>query len=165
MASDRACRRVKAEPSCRGVAAKAGHAWPSSAMPGGRENPPSGESLPRASRLCRREDFRRCYQKGRRSYGSHLTLYFVDNRCDRSRIGLTVSRKVGRAVVRVKLKRRFREIYRRWPQRKDLPPWDLVVHAKPSAATATFQELERELQQGLVRVLRQASRAQSRKRP
>jgi len=66
---------------------------------------------------------------------------------------MTVSRKVGRAVVRVKLKRRFREIYRRWPQRKDLPPLDFVVHAKPSAARATFEELQRDLTRGLRRAL------------
>jgi ribonuclease P protein component len=78
---------------------------------------------------------------------------------------MTVSRKVGRAVVRVKLKRRFREIYRRWPQRKDLPPLDLVVHAKPSSATATFGELERDLTRGLRRVLENANRAWRQRQP
>ncbi|MCH7666007.1 MAG: ribonuclease P protein component [Acidobacteria bacterium] len=133
-------------------------------MPGERETPRSGESLPRAQRLCRREDYRRCYRKGRRNYGSHLTLYFIDNRCGHSRIGLTVSRKVGRAVVRVKLKRRFREIYRRWPQRKELRPLDLVVHAKASSATATFGELERDLVQGLLRALESPARVRRPKR-
>ena len=133
-------------------------------MPSGREIPRSGESLSRGQRLCRREDYRRCYQKGRRNYGPHLTLYFIDNRCGYSRIGLTVSRKVGRAVVRVKLKRRFREIYRRWPQRKDLRPLDLVIHAQPSSATATFAELERDLVQGLLRALESRGRVRRQER-
>jgi ribonuclease P protein component len=73
---------------------------------------------------------------------------------------MTVSRKVGKAVTRVKLKRRFREIYRRWPQRDDLPPLDLVVHAKPSSATATFRELERDLERSLRRALERWGRAE-----
>lgn len=124
------------------------------------QRPRTSETLPRALRLSRREDFRRCYRKGRRDHAAHLTLYSVDNRCESSRIGMTVSRKVGKAVVRVKLKRRFREIYRRWPQRDDLPPLDLVVHAKPSSATATFRELERDLDRSLRRALERWGRAE-----
>ncbi len=134
-------------------------------MPGGRENARSGESLCRAERLCRPEDYSRCYQKGTRNFGPHLTLYFVDNHRGHSRIGMTVSRKVGRAVVRVKLKRRFREIYRRWPHRSELPSLDLVVHAKLSSAAATFNELEQELTQGLQRALTGAGPARRQRRP
>lgn len=65
---------------------------------------------------------------------------------------MTVSRKVGGAVTRVKLKRRFREIYRRWPQRKDLPSLDLVIHAQPSAGPARFSQLEQDLEKQLQRV-------------
>lgn len=59
---------------------------------------------------------------------------------------MTVSRKVGKAVTRQKLKRRIREIYRRWPQREQLPSLDVVVHLKPGVASASFEELERELE-------------------
>lgn len=134
-------------------------------MPFERATPRPNESLRRTERLRRREDFRRCYQKGRRDYESHLTLYFIGNRGGSPRLGMTVSRKVGRAVVRVKLKRRFREIYRRWPQRKDLPPLDFVVHAKPSAARATFEELRHDLTRGLLRALNQTSAARPPARP
>ena len=133
-------------------------------MPVARENSRSGESLPRRERLCRREDFRRCYKKGRRKYGSHLTLYFVAGRCANARFGMTVSRKVGRAVVRAKLKRRFREIYRRWPRRKDLPPLDMVIHAKPSAASASFEELRQDLALGLLQALEKKGGARRQER-
>ena len=54
------------------------------------------------------------------------------------RLGITVTRKVGGAVVRNRVKRRLREIYRRWPDQPQLPALDIVIHAKPSAARATF---------------------------
>ena len=69
-----------------------------------------------------------------------------------------VSRKVGGAVIRNRVRRRIREIYRRWKGRQQLPPIDLLVHAKPPAATAEFSDLERELE----RLLHRASHSESR---
>jgi len=114
-------------------------------MPGGRATSRQGESLSRHERLSRREDYHRCYRKGRRKFGRHLTLFVVDNQLGHARLGMTVSRKVGNAVTRVRIKRRFREIYRRWPEREDLPPLDVVIHAQPSSAPAPFSELEEDL--------------------
>lgn len=132
-------------------------------MAAGESRP--GESLPRSQRLSKREDFQRCYRKGRRVHGAYLTLYFLDSRSGQARLGMTVSRKVGKAVVRVKLKRRFREIYRRWPQRDDLPPLDLVVHAKPSSATASFRDLQLDLNRSLSRARERDGRARRPGRP
>jgi len=52
---------------------------------------------------------------------------------------------VGKAVVRQRLKRRSKEIYRRWLDRGKLPALDLVVHLKPAAAAADFQSYREEL--------------------
>ena len=106
---------------------------------------PRGESLSRAERLCRGSDYLRCYRKGRRLHGSFAVLYSVPNDLPHPRLGITVSRKVGRAVTRFRLKRRIREIYRRWSERSRLPAFDLVVHVKPPAAQASFEQLRREL--------------------
>ena len=110
-----------------------------------RGAPEAGESLSRAERLRRRSDFLRCYRRGRRRHGSLSILYSSPNEERHARLGITVSRKVGHAVVRHRVKRRIREIYRRWSGRRGLPPVDLVVHVKPEAASASFEELRREL--------------------
>ncbi len=106
---------------------------------------PDGESLTRAERLRKRSDYLRCYRTGRRRHGALAVLYAAPNELGHARLGMTVSKKVGGAVLRVRLKRRIREIYRRWSERSSLPALDLVVHAKPAMASASFDRLRREL--------------------
>jgi ribonuclease P protein component len=57
-------------------------------------------------------------------------LYLVPNLLDHPRIGVTTSRKVGNSVVRHRLKRWIKEIYRRWSGRGELAALDLVAHFK-----------------------------------
>ncbi len=104
-----------------------------------------GERLLPAERLRRRADYLRCYRTGRRRHGTLATLHFVPNQVGNPRIGLTASRKVGSAVVRQRLKRRIREIYRRWQDRHSLPSLDLVFHLKPGAGQAEFDVLRLEV--------------------
>jgi ribonuclease P protein component len=61
----------------------------------------------------------------------------------RNRLGLTVSRKVGNAVVRNQIKRRIREWFRR--HRNEFPKGDLVVIARPSAGKVPPAVLRRDL--------------------
>lgn len=106
---------------------------------------PQGERLLPEERVRRRADYLRCYRTGRRRHGSLATLHFVPNQLGHPRLGITASRKVGKAVVRQRLKRRTREIYRRWQDRGKLPALDLVVHLKPEAGRADFASFQAEL--------------------
>lgn len=103
------------------------------------------ESLPKRERIRRRTEYQRCYREGRRRHGESMILYAVDNELGHPRLGITVSRKVGNSVVRHRVKRRLREIYRRWSGRAQLPSMDLMIHVKPTAGRASFQMLESEL--------------------
>lgn len=121
--------------------------------------------LPR-ERLRRRADYLRCYRTGRRRHGALALLYFVPNQLEHPRLGITASRKVGPAVVRQRLKRRIKEIYRRWKHRGKLPALDLVIHLKPEARGSDFQALEAELLRLLSGVLpRSEGRSDSRSEP
>ncbi|HEX5758359.1 MAG TPA: ribonuclease P protein component [Thermoanaerobaculia bacterium] len=110
-----------------------------------QDPPPAGERLRERETLRRRTDYLRCYRTGRRRHGSLAILYHVPNDLGHARLGITASRKVGKAVARQRLKRRTREVYRRWPQRARLPALDLVVHLKPEAREADFRSYCEEL--------------------
>jgi ribonuclease P protein component len=103
------------------------------------------EALRPQDRLLRRTDFLRCYRTGRRRLGALVILYFAPNPVGHPRMGITASRKVGNAVVRHRLKRRIREIYRRWAGRETLAAVDLVMHLKPEAKGAGFDAMRRDV--------------------
>lgn len=86
--------------------------------------------------------FRRLYHKGRSAANGYLVLYCRRNGSQGNRIGITVSRKLGHAVVRNRVRRRLREIYR-LHEANFLPGWDVVVVARSRAVTASYQSLER----------------------
>ena len=69
-----------------------------------------------------------------------------------TRVGITVSSRVGNAVVRNRIKRWIREHVRR--RRAALPAGDLVVVAKASAATIAHPVLDRDLERLFARAAR-----------
>ncbi len=99
-------------------------------------------------KLLRRQDFVRIQSQGRRFRHKNLVLYTAPGEF---RVGFTVSRKVGPAVVRNRVRRRLRESIRLHPERL-AAALDYVVIAAPSAARATYHELDAELDALLSRV-------------
>jgi len=91
-------------------------------------------------RLSRSAEFERVYRQGRSTANRHLVLYAFPNAAsDRPRLGLSVSRKVGGAVERNKVKRLLRESFARVePTLRD--GQDVVVVARPSAAELADRE-------------------------
>ena len=85
--------------------------------------------------------FRRLYHKGRSAAGKYLVIYCRKHGSQENRIGLTVSAKLGHAVVRNRIRRRLREIYR-LHESQFQPGWDIVVGARGRAVDAPYQKLE-----------------------
>jgi len=88
-----------------------------------------GQRLPAKLRLARDQDFQRVFENRRSVADDWLILYACFNQLGYSRVGLTVSRKVGNAVVRNRWKRMIREAFRR--RRHEVPVGvDFVVLPK-----------------------------------
>lgn len=92
----------------------------------------------------RNHEFRRLYQKGKSAVSPCLAVYCRKNRCGKNRIGLTVGTKVGKAVIRNRVRRRIKEAYR-MNEAKYTLGWDIVVVARVKAAHVRYRELERSL--------------------
>jgi len=89
--------------------------------------------LGRAGRLRSSKDFRRVNRQGRRQASPHFVALLAPGREPHTRLGLAVSRRVGNAVARNRVKRRLREWFR--CSRDSLPEGrDLVVIARRGAA-------------------------------
>ena len=87
--------------------------------------------------------FRRLYRSNGQA-NSCLVLYARKNRTDTNRVGITVSKKLGKAVIRNRVRRRIREVYR-LNEEKFLPGWDIVIVARSRAVEVSFQKLTESL--------------------
>ena len=83
--------------------------------------------------------FRRLYRTSGYADG-YLVLYARKNRTGGNRVGFTVSKKLGHAVVRNRTRRRLREVYR-LNESRFAPGWDIVVVARSRAVEAPFAAL------------------------
>lgn len=126
------------------------------------ERSTESERFRRESRLRSSQDFQRVRRRGRRQQGQWLTLAYarrVETRRQReatarpdeaqtapppARIGFSVSKRVGSAVTRNRVKRRLREAIRRrlW---KTQPGWDMILLARPEAAQVEYAALADEV--------------------
>lgn len=83
--------------------------------------------------------FRRLYHSD--GFASpYLVLYARKNRTATNRVGITVSKKLGKAHIRNRIRRRLREVYR-LHEDQFLPGWDIVLVARSKALTADFAAL------------------------
>ena len=99
-------------------------------------------------RLTDSSEFERVYKQGTAYRGRLFSVHAFPNELGTLRLGLSVSKKVGNAVVRNTLRRRMREIFAvvSGETEGDL---DLVISARPAAREATFEELRGEFERAL----------------
>jgi ribonuclease P protein component len=102
--------------------------------------------FPRTARLLRHADFERVYKQGKRHFAGHLTVFYLRRETPGGpRIGFTVSRALGGAVDRNRMKRRLREAVRMHYPGSDIAV-DVVINPKKSLLKAEFSELLKQIE-------------------
>jgi ribonuclease P protein component len=92
----------------------------------------------RKERLTKTKEFAAVYDKGDSKANRLLVMKALPNGLDTTRYGLVVSKRVGKAVVRNRVKRRLQEGLKIAPIE---PGWDIVFIARGSACTADYHTL------------------------
>lgn len=120
-------------------------------MPRRRQSP--------VERLQKREQFLTCYRRGTR-YTSPNFIYYIRPRAHDGtgvRLGTTVTKKVGKAVLRTRLKRLIKEVFRLNKDHLQQDDVDIVVVAKKNinGKSMNYQLAERELMRTVSRALRE----------
>jgi len=120
------------------------------------------KSFAKTARLLKHADFEKVYKTGRRHFSGNMTVFYV-RRAESSagaggavdssvpRVGFTVGRILGSAVVRNRIRRRVREAVRQHLFRLTAPV-DVVINPKKSALTATFTELAGEVERAFAKI-------------
>jgi ribonuclease P protein component len=125
-----------------------------------------GARLRSHDRLLRRADFQRCYREGRREHGVAAVLHATPGAESGAgaRLGITTTRKVGGAVLRNRLRRIVREVFRRSPSRPRLCGLELVVHLRPEAARLSGDQVAADLEGLFARIAERWESAPERQR-
>lgn len=100
-------------------------------------------AIRRHERLRHKKDFDAVFRRGRSWNNKLLVLRTLPNDLANNRYGFVTSKRVGKAVVRNRVRRRLREIVRDSSLRQG--GWDVVISAKSTTADATFRELKHAL--------------------
>lgn len=114
--------------------------------------------FPRSARLLKHSDFDRVYKQGRRHFSTHLTAFYLrrtegGETTGSSRIGFTVGKVLGGAVIRNRIKRRLREAVR---QRRAILQGtgavDVVINPKKSVLKLEFSLLVNEVERAFTAI-------------
>lgn len=100
--------------------------------------------LPVKNRLTKRKEFAYIYKNGKKLNSSNLSLVYVPSKKEDTRIGFSVSNKVGKAVLRNHIKRQLREIIRKQLNNLRIHQ-NFVLIAHPSIVECDFSQLEKEV--------------------
>ena len=96
--------------------------------------------------LKKNKEFKKVYENGKSYATRNLVIYCLNyEKGKNNRYGLSVSTKIGNAVVRNKLKRRLREIIREFEKEKDFKGYDIIFIARKPVVQIDYQRLKRDV--------------------
>lgn len=92
-------------------------------------------------RLRKNIEFKKIYKYGKNYWNRNFILYIRKNKLNETRVGFTISKKIGNAVTRNKIRRRMKEAYR-LNFEKIKPGYDLIFIPKKHIVDIPYNELE-----------------------
>jgi ribonuclease P protein component len=112
--------------------------------------------FPKSTHLLKHSDFQRVYQQGRRHFSGNMTVFYLRTG-DLARVGLTVSKTLGGAVDRNRMRRRTREAVRHhlFLLEGMNAGVDMVINPKKTLLQAEFAQISREIERAF-KVVRRA---------
>ena len=93
--------------------------------------------------LKKNSDFQKVYREGTSFANRYLVMYVLENQYNKNRLGISVSKKTGNSVVRHRITRLIREIYR-LDEMRFKTGIDIVVIARPAAKGRNFHEMKKD---------------------
>jgi len=100
------------------------------------------ETFSTSSRIRKSEDFRLIYAKGKKIVSDSFTLFILGQGIGQGRLGITVTKKLGKATARNRVKRILREIFRKNKDR--ISNLDIVINARAGIRGKTQKQLAEE---------------------
>lgn len=98
--------------------------------------------------LKKNSHFQRVYNNGRSKASKYLVVYWLANKKQYSvnRYGITISKKIGNAVVRNKIKRRIKEILRKWDDNNYIKSgFDIVIITRKPVIDLSYHQIKEDL--------------------
>ena len=106
-------------------------------------------AIPTKQRIRRPAEFRRVFTRGKRKSGDYVNVTVLRNDLPFSRIGLSVSKRVGNAVSRNLVKRRLCQAF---SDMNIADGWDVIITAKPEASNVSYPILDETMRQSMGRL-------------
>ena len=99
----------------------------------------------RTQGLKKDSDFRKVYKHGKSFANRYLVMYILNNKSENSRIGISVSKKVGKAIIRNKVRRRIKEAYIVNIDENVKYGYDIVFIARVAIKDAEYKDIEKSM--------------------
>lgn len=109
-------------------------------------------SFTKSDRLLKRGEFLRISRFGKRVQNRYFIVAFSQARFEKTRLGITVTKRVGKAVTRNRIKRFVREYFRK-SRHEIAGQWDINIIAKKEAAKLSWGEVAQSLQNVFGKIL------------
>jgi ribonuclease P protein component len=102
-------------------------------------------------KLKKNYEFKKVYNEGRYYVEKYVVMYIIMNNSASNRVGFSVSKKVGNSVIRNRVKRLIKEVYRQYSGNTKMG-YDIVFTARVGSAEADYKKIE----SNIVSIIRKA---------